>query len=336
MLVGNFLSKTGIRSVCEDLAEHLSASGHSVFTTSRRKSRSFRFVDMTSTVWRQRHKYSVALVDVYSGLAFLWAESVCWLLRRSRKPYILTMHGGKLPDFARRSPKRVHRLLNSAAFVSTPSRYLLEQMSPYRCDLQLVPNPLNLGFYKFRLRTQPQAKLIWLRAFHEVYNPSQAPKVLASLIADFPEIHLAMIGPDKGDGSLQRTQEEAGRLGVLNQISFVGSIPKSHVSEWINSGDIFLNTTSVDNTPVTILEAMACGLPVISTNAGGIPYLLENDYNALLVPRDDPDAMAAAVRRVLTEPGLAAYLARNARQKVEHFDWSIILPEWETLLARCV
>jgi len=58
-----------------------------------------------------------------------------------------------------------------------------------------------------------------------------------------------MIGPDKGDGSLQRTQEEAGRLGVLNQISFVGSIPKSHVSEWINSGDIFLNTTSVDNTP---------------------------------------------------------------------------------------
>jgi glycosyltransferase involved in cell wall biosynthesis len=100
----------------------------------------------------------------------------------------------------------------------------------------------------------------------------------------------------------------------------------------MSRGDIFLNTTNVDNTPISVLEAMACGLCVVSTNVGGIPYLLEHEHDALLVPPDDPAAVATAVRRLLTEPDLAEQLSRNARQKAEKFDWSIILPQWEALL----
>jgi glycosyltransferase involved in cell wall biosynthesis len=100
----------------------------------------------------------------------------------------------------------------------------------------------------------------------------------------------------------------------------------------MSQGDIFLNTTNVDNTPVSVLEALACGLCVVSTDVGGIPYLLEHEEDALLVPPDDAEAMAAAVRRVLTEPGLAERLSRNARKKAEGFDWSVVLPQWERLL----
>jgi glycosyltransferase involved in cell wall biosynthesis len=88
----------------------------------------------------------------------------------------------------------------------------------------------------------------------------------------------------------------------------------------------------VDNTPVSVLEAMACGLCVISTNVGGIPYLLQDEHDALLVPSGDDGAMAKAVRRVLTEEGLADRLSCNARRKVEQFDWSYILPKWERVL----
>lgn len=80
------------------------------------------------------------------------------------------------------------------------------------------------------------------------------------------------------------------------------------------------------------MEAMACGLCVVSTNVGGIPYLLEHETDALLVPPNDPEAMAAAVRRILTEPGLAKRLSRNARAKAKQFDWDAILPQWEELL----
>src|SRR5262249_6851279 len=157
--------------------------------------------------------------------------------------------------------------------------------------------------------------MVWLRAFHGIYNPSLALKLEASLVADFPDIRLAMIGPDKGDGSLQRLQQLAAELGLADRITLHGRVPKAEVPDWLNRGNVFLNTSNMDNTPVSVLEAMACGLCIVSTNVGGIPYLLEHEHDALLVPSGDPAAMATAVRRILTEPGLAERLSRNARQK---------------------
>jgi glycosyltransferase involved in cell wall biosynthesis len=334
LLVGNFLSATsGTRGVGEDLALRLSDTGWQVYTTSQRSARFARLSDMLVTTWRMRRHYALAQVDVYSGPAFIWAEAVCRMLRLLGKPYILTLHGGNLPCFAQRRPGRVQRLLRSAAAVTTPSHYLFEQMNSYCSDLRLLPNPLALECYTYRTRIQPQPRLVWLRAFHTVYNPALAPQVVAELVRDVPDIHLLMIGPDKGDGSLAHTHAMAAKLHVAGHMTFHGAIPKSSVPEWMHRGDIFLNTTNVDNTPVTVMEAMACGLCVVSTNVGGISYLLQHEQDALLVPPRDPGAMAAAVRRILTEPGLAEHLSRNARKKVEQFDWSAILPQWEALLA---
>ena len=334
LLVGDFLSPTlNNFGVCEDLAARLVASGWPVFTTSSKPGRLPRLLDMVTTVWAKRHQYTVAHVDVYGGPAFLLAEVVCWTLRRAGKPYILTLRGGSLPNFAERWPRRVRGLLCSAVAVTTPSSYLLENMTPYRNDLRLLPNPLDLSAYRFKLRLQLQPHLIWLRAFHAIYNPSLAPRVLNHLAQDFPDVHLSMIGPDKGDGSLQAMRRVATELGIADRISLPGGVPKAEVPHWMNKGDIFLNTTDVDNTPVSVLEAMACGLCVVSTKVGGIPHLLEDGQDALLVPPNDARAMATAVRRILTEPSLAGHLSRNARAKVERFDWSTILPLWQGLLT---
>jgi glycosyltransferase involved in cell wall biosynthesis len=334
LLVGNFLSSSiGNRWVCEDLAVQLAASGWSILTTSTCPGRLARLLDMSITVWHRRHRYDVAQVDVYSGLSFFWAEAVCWLLNRARKPAILTLHGGNLPAFAQGWPSRMRRLLRLAAAVTTPSGYLLEQMRPYSSDLHLLPNALDLSIYRFRQRENPQPHLVWLRAFHETYNPLLALKLEPLLVPDFPGIRLAMAGFDKGDRSLQRLQQLAADWRLADRITLNSRVPKAGVPDWLDKGDIFLNTSNVDNTPVSILEAMACGLCIVSTNVGGIPYLLEHEHDALLVPPDNPTAMATAVRRLLTEPALAGRLSRNARQKAERFDWSAILPQWEALLT---
>ncbi|HEY8187113.1 MAG TPA: glycosyltransferase family 4 protein [Pyrinomonadaceae bacterium] len=335
LLVANFLSSNGgRRSVMEDLAERLRQAKYDLVTASPYRKGWVRGAHMVAMAIIRRRDYEVTVVDLYSGRAFLWAEGVCGALRMIGKTFVLTLRGGNLPAFAQRQPKRVRRLLRSAAAVTTPSHYLLEEMKPYGDSLLLLPNPLDLDIYQFKQREQPQATLTWLRAFHATYNPGLAPKVVALLAQDFPDISLTMVGPDKGDGSLQHTVKVASELGVADRATFPGGVYKTEVPEWLNKADIFLNTTNVDNTPVSVLEAMACGLCVVSTNAGGIPYLLEDEHDALLVPPDDPEAMAAAVRRLLTEEGLAERISRNARQKVEQFDWSIILPQWETLLAR--
>lgn len=335
LVIGNFLSRSRTyRSVCEDLAEQLAGRGWAVVTASSQPARLPRLLDMVGTAWRRRYDYDVAQVDVFSGPAFLWAEAVCWTLRRARKPYVLTLHGGNLPRFARRWPGRVRHLLRSAATVTTPSRYLLEAMTPYRADLILLPNPLDLPAYPFQKCAAPRPRLVWLRAFHETYNPAMAARVVALLRPDFPNVTLTMIGPDKGDGSREHVALVAAELGVADCVTLGAGVPKGEVPARLSGGgDIFLNTTNVDNTPVSVLEAMACGLCVVSTNAGGLPYLIEDGSNGLLVPVDDPKRMADAVRRVLTEPGLAERLSRGARATAEGCDWGSLLPRWEHLLG---
>lgn len=333
LLVGNFLSASkGTRSLCEDFALGLKAEGWSVITTSSHPGRATRLLDFLLTVWRCRNRYRVAQIDIYSGLAFVWAELVCWALRRVRKPYILTLRGGNLPAFARSSDKRVRSLFQSASAVTAPSMYLLEQMNQYRKDIIVLPNQLYLTHYSFGVREHPAPKLIWLRSFHDIYNPALAVRIVSLLAKNFPDIQLSMIGPDKGDGSLELTRDLALKLGIADKITFTGPVAKNTTGHWLNQGDIFLNTTRVDNMPVTVLEAMACGLCVVSTNVGGIPYLLENERDSLLVPDGDDVAMAAAVHRLVTEDGLAKRLSENARRKAEQFSWPNILPKWEKLL----
>jgi len=206
-------------------------------------------------------------------------------------------------------------------------------MRQYRQDIVLLPNPLDLTKYPFRRRQHPTPNLVWLRAFHDIYNPSLAVRVVALLAKDFPTVRLVMMGPNKGDGSRESMKDLALKLGVVDRVTCTGPVPKDEIPHRLHQGDIFLNTTRVDNTPVSVLEAMACGLCIISTNVGGIPYILEDEYDALLVAADDHAAMAKAVQRLLTEDGLAERLSGNARRRVEQFDWSNILPRWERLFT---
>jgi glycosyltransferase involved in cell wall biosynthesis len=288
---------------------------------------------MLGTVLRERRDYEIAHIDVFSGTAFLFAEAVAGLLSLLRKPYILTLHGGNLPAFGRQWPRRVERLLRSASAVTTPSRYLLEQMGKYRHDIRLLSNAVEVSAYSFRVRDHLRPRFVWLRSFHRIYNPTLAPLVLARLATRLPDARLTMIGPDKGDGSLEDVKRLAAATSAETRIVFAGAVLSREVPRWLGAADVFLNTSNVDNTPVSVVEAMAAGLCIVSTNVGGIPYLLEHERDALLVPPGNAGAMADAIQRLFDEPGLAARLSRNARLKAEQLDWSVVLPKWDELLA---
>ncbi|HYG34037.1 MAG TPA: glycosyltransferase family 4 protein, partial [Clostridia bacterium] len=263
---------------------------------------------------KRRKHYDVACVDVFSGLAFVWAEAACCLLRAMRKPIVMTLHGGNLPEFGRKNPTRVKRLLNWGAAVTCPSHYLCKEMQKFRDDLRLLPNGIDLAAYKFRFPQSRLCRLVWLRAFHHIYNPVMAVRVLAGLRNQGMDVRLTMIGPDKEDGSLNQTQAAAQELGLLQHITFRGAVAKDAVPNELSCGDVFLNTTNFDNTPVSVIEAMACGLPVVSTNVGGIPYLLKHEETAVLVPPDDANAMTQACVRLMQEPDLAARIVNKGRE----------------------
>ncbi|MDX1979539.1 MAG: glycosyltransferase family 4 protein [Bryobacteraceae bacterium] len=334
LIVGNFLSgHVGVRGVCEELAVRLQQVGWSVITTSDRASKVARMYDMVRTAWARRRNYSVAQVDLFSGPAFLWGEAVCHTLRAAGKPFVITLHGGSLPEFAAQHEVRCRKLLRSAAAVTAPSNFLREAMRRFRDDVVVLPNALEIANYPFRLRSQARPNLVWVRAFDAIYNPVLAVRAMRIVTSQFPEARLIMVGPDKGDGTFGATRAEALKLGLQDRVEFTGRVPKQELAASINRGDIFLNTTNIDNTPVTVMEAMACGACVVSTNVGGIPYILKQEENALLVPPGNPEAMAAAIIRLIQAPELAARLSRAGRTTAEQIDWPVVLNRWIHLLS---
>jgi len=219
---------------------------------------------MVMTALRLRGSVDVAVVDVYSGRAFLWAEWAVGILRIASVPVILVLRGGGLPDFAAGQPERVRRLLGRGSAVVALSDFLRVEMSSYRSDIVVVPNPIDLADYPFHVRSTAEPKLVWLRSFHGIYNPTLAPRALAELVrmeeATDPDrsrhnVALTMVGADKGDGSLRATLDTVRRLGVEDIVAIPGPVAKRDVPACLGAGDIFLNTTDVDNVPIRVLEA---------------------------------------------------------------------------------
>lgn len=335
LVVGNFLSgSTGIPGICEELSQQLSDHGWRVVSTSRRSNPMARGLDMVATTVRSLRSVDVAQVEVYSGRAFLWAEAVTAVLRGARVPHIVTTHGGDLPRLARRWPRRLRRVLSGASGATAPSTFLARELASCRADIQVIRNGIEIDRYPFQLRMNPRPRLVWLRAFHRIYNPQLAVEVASKLVREHADLELTMIGPDKKDGSLERVRRTISERGLTAHVRTMGAIPKRDVPKSLASADVFINTSSIDNAPVTLVEPMACGLCVVTTDAGGIPDLATHGRDALIVPVGDADAMAGQVARILADAPLAASLSRASRATATCHDWSLITSQWDQLLRK--
>lgn len=335
LLVGNLLSRMGSgRAVCEDLGERLSDKGWPVLLTSGRRNRLVRLLEMLTTTLCNTRRYAVAQLDVYSGPAFSWAQAVAYTLSALRKPFVVMLHGGALPEFSRRNPSRVRNLLSRATAVAAPSAYMVDSFRLLRPDIVLIPNSIDVGLYPFRPRESPAPRMIWLRALHSVYAPWLAVEALAGVIGEFPGATLTMVGADKRDGSLARVLETADRLGVSEKLRLTGLVPKSDIPALLDESDIFLNTATIDNSPLSLIEAAACGLCIVTTGVGGTRHVWSDGQDAVLVPPRDPAAMVGGVCRLLRDAVFARQLSVNARRKAEQMDWSVTLPVWEELFSR--
>ena len=303
----------------EVLAGLLAREGWDVRTASNRINRWIRLADVATSPWRWRGKVDVLVLMVFSGPAFRLVEAASSSAFRLGMPMILWLHGGNLADFAGRHPERVRRVLARGRVSVAPSKFLAEPFGA-----RVIPNVVDLDQYPYQHRPRVAPRLLWMRTFHELYRPDLALRVLERL----PGATLTMAGQDKG--LLAETRRRAEEMGL--DVRFPGFLDAEGKRREFAGHDIFLNTNRVDNAPVSVLEAAAFGLPVVSTDVGGIPCLLRDGEEALLVPEGDAEAMAGAVRRLLDEPGLAGRLSSAGREVAERSSWLRVKPLWEELL----
>jgi glycosyltransferase involved in cell wall biosynthesis len=333
-MLGNYLSwRSGTRAVVEEVADRLEAAGTAVIRSSRFSPGLLRGCDLVASALGVRGDYDVASIELYSGRAFLWGELAGRACEAIGRPFVYVLHGGGLPHFARKKPSRVRRALGRAYAVCSPSPFLARALEPYRPDIRQIPNPIDISRYAFRRRSPVAPKLVWIRAFESVYNPTLAVDAVARVTKAHPAVTLTMFGPVKDWRTFHGVRERIARLNLQHVVELAGPLNKADVPATLARYDILLNTPDVDNTPVSVIEAMACGLCVVSTDVGGLPWLLEADRTALLVPAGDARGMAGAVCRLLSNEKLCTLLSENGRHKVEKFDWAYVLPEWKALLS---
>ena len=331
LYIGNKLAVHGrTPGAIDTLGPLLEEEGHTLYYSSSKLKQLSRLTDMLRAVWRYRKTVDVVLIDTYSTAAFYYAWACSVLCKLLGVQYIPILHGGNLPQRMVKSPGMCGQLFGNSYTNVTVSGYMKEHVEKAGYHCTEIGNSIELNKYPFRLRSVLQPKLLWVRAFHETYNPQMAIRLLQLLMQDYPGVHLTMVGPDL-DGSMDICKELCTKAGLEKHISFTGKLSKEEWIELSKQCDVFINTTDFDNQPVSVLEAMALGLPVVSTNVGGIPFLIKNNENGLLVDAGDVDAMNISVQKLLTDQGLTERLSTNGRLTAEQFDSVIIKMKWKNL-----
>ena len=271
------------------------------------------------------------MFEVYSGRSFLVTDAVSWLGRHFGHRIIMTVHGGAMPEFMSRFPDWTRRVMSRADIVVAPSPFMSRALSRHGFQARTVPNVIELSAHPYRRRAVVRPHMLWMRSFHAVYNPLMAIRVVECLSRRLPNASLVMAGQNKGlEGAARELAEQ---LGVNRSVRFAGFLDAARKAAEGNLADIFVNTNQVDNMPVAILEAWAMGLPVVSTAVGGVPDLVTDGETGLLVPDGDVEAMAAAITRLVEEPGLAERLSSNGRKRAEQVTWEAVRPQWEAVFA---
>ena len=331
LYIGNKLSRHGNTPTSVETLGKLLSKDFQVKSVSDKKNKILRLSEMLWSIIKYRHKTEYVLIDTYSTSNFYYALLCAGMARCVGAPYIPVLHGGKLENRLRLNAKMSDFIFKYSYANVAPSGYLFEIFQKYGYNVDYIPNNIEIGNYTFTKRNSVRPKLLYVRAFSPLYNPQMALDVLALLLQKYDDASLCMVGPDR-DGTLEKIKQKAEEMGLDDKVIFTGKLSKEAWWKLSESYDIFINTTNVDNTPVSVMEAMALGLPVVSTNVGGIPYLVEDGKEALLVDADDAEGMAQKILLLVDHPLKAVELAQNARKKVEGFDWENVKIAWVDLL----
>lgn len=332
LYIGNKLSHHGFtKGVIETLGPQLVSEGFKVLYAGTKKHALPRLVEMLFSIFRYRNQVVYVLIDTYSTTAFWFAWLSGVLCRILKIKYIHILHGGNIPERLKKSPRACASIFKTSYANVAVSGYLKHAFDLSDFPAVVIPNNIDIARYPFKLRNNPKPKLLWVRSFHRIYNPNMAASVLLNLLKIYPDAELCMVGPDK-DGSLTEFRDYAQKIGVLDKIKITGVMTKKAWIKLSEQYDIFINTTNFDNTPVSVIESMALGLPVVSTRVGGIPFLLEDNADGLLTEPGNAYAMTNRIKEIIQNDALAESLSMMGRKKAETFDWEKIKIKWMELL----
>lgn len=263
-----------------------------------------------------------AFTAAYWGY-YIWVLPALLAAKLFRKKFLLHYHDGQARTHLEHWRWALPTMRRVDALIS-PSRFLVDVFADFGLRSHAVYNIIDIERYTFRSRTPLRPVILHNRSFEPLYNIPCTLRAFARVQAVYPdaELTLAHDGPDRA--ALEGLARELG----LRNCRFVGKVAHHEIAGLYNAADIYITTPNIDNMPVSLLECAASGLPIVATKAGGIPYLMTDEENALLVPVDDHEGAANACLRLLRDPALVERLTRNAHASVQAYVGAEVAASW--------
>ncbi len=273
----------------------------------------------------------VAHLMANSGWSWhLYAVPAIWIAYWTNTPLVLNYRGGHAEHFFNTSWKWVAPSLQRTTACIVPSVFLSRVFSKRQIDTQVIPNTLNNDlFYPPKVprafkQTSNNVRgpiIVITRNLEQIYGIDLAINALPHLLKHYPGTRMIIAGTGPEEDSLRSLAKS---LNIDAHVEFCGRLSRQEVAELYRDADLMLNPTRVDNSPNSIIEALACGLPVVSTRAGGIPDLVTHGQTAYLVEPESSLALADASIEVLASTNLQTTLRSQGLEASKRFQWARI------------
>jgi len=270
-------------------------------------------------------KYDVIHIFSASYVSFVIAPTPAILVSKLfGKKVILNYHSGEAYDHLRRWPRTAIPTIKLADRLVVPSEYLEDVFANFHLPASPIYNLIETDKFRFRKRDPLKPRFLSNRNFEAHYGVDRVLQAFAVIQKQLPEATLTVAGNGPERDKLQQVAVDLN----LNKTTFVGRVEHDKIVELYDSCDVFLNGSLIDNQPLSILEAFACGLPIVTSNAGGIPYMVENERTGLIVECNDSDGLAQAALRLFAEPNLTTRLINEGRRECNKYSWAAVRDQW--------
>jgi L-malate glycosyltransferase len=275
-------------------------------------------------LWRGLKDADIAHIFSASYWSFLLAPAPALLVARlTGTKTLVHYHSGEARDHLKRFPT-ARPILARADRLVVPSGYLVDVFREFGLRADVVPNIVDLSRFCFQIRNPVRPHLLCTRGFHPYYGVDIVVRAFAEVKGAFPEAHLDLVGGGPIEAQIRILVEQL----KLKDVNFAGVASRDQIVSFYDQADLFINGSSLDNMPVSILEAFASGTPVVSTAPEGMRYLVEHGRTGLLSEPGDAMALARSAIRLLQDPGLASRIAHNAHQECSRYCWSEVRGQW--------
>lgn len=283
----------------------------------------FRLLPYLWQLWRTAGRVDLLHVMANSGWSWhLFAAPAIWVGWLRRTPVVLNYRGGEADEFFQKSFRWVRPSLARVAAVVVPSGFLAGVFRRRGIDVHTVKNIVDIQrFASSGARSQQRPDgphLLVTRNLEAIYDISTALRAFRRVHEAYPGARLTVCGSGPERESLVAQAED---LGIGGAVNFTGRLDNDRIAGLYQSADVMMNPSLADNMPISILEALACGVPVVTTDVGGVPYLVSHEQTALLVSPGDDQAMAEAVLSLLGNPALGDRLAKAGHAEIHDYTW---------------